>query len=81
MVSRFEARRTEYNAVVNPDIPAYEPMGTNNIVYRVVSGADAGLYNGNGLQASDSSVFEAATGDFTIADCLAAGYQVGSVPV
>ena len=44
MVSRFEAQRTEYNGIVDPDLPAYEPGGARGIVYRVASGADAGLY-------------------------------------
>ena len=78
IVSKFEARRTEYNGAIDPDIPAYEPMGTNGIVFRVVSGADAGLYTRNGLPASDSSIlnFEAAVRGFTAADCTAAGYSV-----
>ena len=73
MVSRFEARRTEYNGVVDPDIPAYAP---GNTLYRVASGADAGLYTRNGLQASDNSIFDATTGGFTIADCTASGHNL-----
>ena len=73
MVSRFEAQRTEYNGVVDPDIPAYAP---GNTLYRVASGADAGLYTRNGLQASDNSIFDATTGGFTIADCTASGHNL-----
>ena len=73
MVSRFEAQRTEYNGVFDPDIPAYAP---GNTLYRVASGADAGLYTRNGLQATDSTIFEAATGGFTIADCTASGHSL-----
>ena len=76
MVNRFEARRTEYNGVIDPDIPVYEPRGTNGIVFRVASGADAGLYTRNGLQASDSSIFDAVAGDFTIEDCTASGHRL-----
>ena len=73
MVSRFEAQRTEYNGVVDPDIPAYAP---GNTLYRVASGADAGLYTRNGLQASDNSIFDAVAGGFTIADCTASGHNL-----
>ena len=76
MVNRFEARRTEYNGVIDPDIPVYEPRGTNGIVFRVASGADAGLYTRNGIQASDSSIFDAVAGDFTIEDCTASGHRL-----
>ena len=73
MVSRFEAQRTEYNGVFDPDIPAYAP---GNTLYRVASGADAGLYTENGLQATDSTIFDAVAGDFTIADCTASGHRL-----
>ena len=76
IVSKFEARRTEYNGVIDPDIPVYEPRGTNGIVFRVASGADAGLYTRNGIQASDSSIFDAVAGDFTIEDCTASGHRL-----
>ena len=79
MVNRFEARRTEYNGVIDPDIPVYEPRGTNGIVFRVASGADAGLYTRNGIQATDSTIFDAAVGGWTIEDCKAAGWDTTAI--
>ena len=78
MVNRFEARRTEYNGAITPDIPAYAPGGSDGIVYRIASGADAGLYTRYGIPASDSNIvnFEAPIRGFTAADCTAAGFTV-----
>ena len=78
MVSKFAARRTEYNGAITPDIPAYAPGGSDGIVYRVASGADAGLYTRYGIPASDSNIvnFEAPIRGFTAADCTAAGFTV-----
>ena len=78
MVSKFAARRTEYNGAITPDIPAYAPGGSDGIVYRIASGADAGLYTRYGIPASDSNIvnFEAPIRGFTAADCTAAGFTV-----
>ena len=73
-ITKFNARRDEYNAVFADDIPAF---AFNSTVYVVRSGANAGVYTQHGLRATDTRLFAPETDAFTIADCTASGHSIG----
>ena len=80
MTDRFTARRGEYNGFNAPNnIPNYVPWdgsssNQDSILYRVVSGADAGIYTRYGLQAHNTDSVAPVLFDPNIdtADCTAA---------
>ena len=77
-ITKFNARRDEYNAVFADDIPAF---AFNSTVYVVQTGANAGVYTQHGLRATDTRLFEAVTDGFTAADCIASGHRLAVTPV
>ena len=72
-ITKFNARRDEYNGVFDPDIPAFD---FDSVVYVVRSGAGAGVYTQHGLRATDTRLFEAVTDGFTPEDCTASGHRL-----
>ena len=72
-ITKFNARRDEYNAVFADDIPAF---AFNSTVYVVQTGANAGVYTQHGLRATDTRLFEAVTDGFTAEDCAASGHRI-----
>ena len=89
MTDRFTARRGEYNGFNAPNnIPNYVPWdgsssNQDSILYRVVSGADAGLYSRHGLQAHNTDSVAPVLFDPNIdtADCRAANRTATLVTV
>ena len=77
-ITKFNARRDEYNAVFADDIPAFDFDST---VYVVQTGASAGVYTQHGLRATDARLFAPATGGFTPEDCTASGHRISVNPV
>ena len=77
-ITKFNARRDEYNAVFADDIPAF---AFNSTVYVVQTGANAGVYTQHGLRATDTRLFEAVTDGFTVEDCTASGHRIAVTSV
>ena len=77
-ITKFNARRDEYNAVFADDIPAF---AFNSTVYVVQTGANAGVYTQHGLRATDTRLFDAVTDGFTVEDCTASGHRIAVTSV